>query len=84
MIRVGIRELRKNASELIRSVREEGEEIEITYYGRSVAVLIPIERSRSEAYDTGGWEKLDRLAAKIGAAWPEGLSGAEAVAQDRE
>lgn len=84
MIRVGIRELRKNTSELIRSVREDGAEVEITYHGKPVAILIPIERSRSESYDAGSWEKLDLLAAKIKAAWPEGITAAEALSEDRE
>jgi prevent-host-death family protein len=41
MARVGIRELRQQASELIRRV-EGGERIEITDRGRPVAVLAPL------------------------------------------
>lgn len=41
MSRVGIRELRQNASELLRRV-EAGETIEITDRGRPVAVLAPL------------------------------------------
>lgn len=41
MARVGIRELRQRASELIRRV-ESGESIEITDRGRPVAVLAPL------------------------------------------
>jgi prevent-host-death family protein len=41
MMRVGIRELRQRASELLRQV-ERGESIEITDRGRPVAVLSPL------------------------------------------
>ena len=41
MIRVGIRELRQRASELLRQV-EGGESIEITDRGRPVALLSPL------------------------------------------
>ena len=41
MIRAGIRELRQNASELIRRVIE-GETIEVTERGRPVARIVPL------------------------------------------
>lgn len=41
MASVGVRELRQRASELLRRV-EDGESIEITDRGRSVAVLVPV------------------------------------------
>ena len=41
MLRVGIRELRQRASELLRQV-ESGETIEITDRGRPVALLTPL------------------------------------------
>src|SRR5579884_2320998 len=41
MARVGVRELRQGASELLRRV-EDGESIEVTDRGRPVAVLAPL------------------------------------------
>lgn len=41
MVRVGVRELRQRASELLRRV-EAGETIEVTDRGRPVAVLAPL------------------------------------------
>lgn len=43
MTRVGVRELRQNASALLRRVLE-GESIEITQRGRPVAMLVPMPR----------------------------------------
>ncbi|MDQ2744281.1 MAG: type II toxin-antitoxin system prevent-host-death family antitoxin [Chloroflexota bacterium] len=43
MDRIGIRELRQNASAWLRRV-EEGDSFEITDHGRPVALLVPISR----------------------------------------
>jgi prevent-host-death family protein len=80
---VGIRQLRQEASQLVRMVREEGREVQITYRGKPVALLIPVERASIEEGKSNGWATLDRLAAEIGARWPEGVSAVEAVAEGR-
>ena len=83
MLSVGIRELKQQTSELIRMVREQGDEIQVTYHGQVVALLIPVKKTtlRSEAK---AWTSLDTLAAEIGAHWPKGISAAQAVAEGRE
>lgn len=83
MKRVGIRELKQQTSELIRLVREEGQEIQITYRGEVVALLVPVVRSEGPD-GKAAWADLDVLAAEIGARWPEGISSLEAVAEARE
>ncbi len=82
MHNVGIRELKQNASELIRQVREEGAEIQVTYHGKVVALLIPVNRPPAQE-EAQAWAEIDHLAAEIGARWPAGLSAAEAVAESR-
>ncbi len=83
MITVGIRELKQQTSELIRLVRQEGRQIQVTYRGEVVALLVPVGRSAQTAgVDT--WASLDVLAAEIGARWPGDVSSAEAVAEGRE
>ena len=84
MITVGIRELRRQASELIRMVREDGRQVEITLRGKPVAMIIPIERPREEEQAARAWDNLDRLSVEIGARWPAGVSAVEAVAEGRE
>ena len=85
MMTIGIRELRQQASELIRMVREDGRKVEITYRGKPVALLIPVEASpASKAQEEGeAWANLDRLAAEIEARWPAGVSAVDAVAEGR-
>ena len=42
-MRIGVRELKNRATEIVRQVRENQAEYVITYYGRPVAVLLPID-----------------------------------------
>jgi prevent-host-death family protein len=86
---VGVRELRERTSEIIGWVRDEGQEVEVTYYGRVVARLVPApseSAAPASPEENGGpsvWTDLDQLAAEIGARWPEGITAAEAVAEGR-
>jgi prevent-host-death family protein len=42
-MRIGVRELKNRATEILRQVRENQAEFVITYYGRPVAVLLPVD-----------------------------------------
>jgi len=81
MVTVGVRELKQQTSELIRRVRESGDEIRVTYHGKVVAHILPVAPDLEE---TGrAWDDLDRLAKEIGKRWPEGVSAAQAVSEGR-
>jgi prevent-host-death family protein len=81
---VGIRELRERTSEIIRWVRDEGQEIEVTYYGRVVARLVPAAPTLPDRDELSPvWTDLDQLAAEIGARWPADATAVEAVAEGR-
>ena len=41
---VGIKELKNQTTEILRGVREEGLEYVVTFHGRPVAVLLPIDQ----------------------------------------
>lgn len=83
MVTVGVRELKQRASELIRLVRETGSEIQVTYRGHVVALMIPVTPLKDKNAEKRSWANLDTLAAEIGARWPKGLSAAQAVAEGR-
>ena len=81
---VGVRELREHTSEIIRRVHEHGEEVKVTRRGKVVAKIVPAEdledtKRRSAAV----WARLDKLAEKISAVWPQGVSAVEAVREQR-
>ncbi len=42
MERIGVRELKEHASEIMRRVRDQRDMYEITYRGRAIARLVPI------------------------------------------
>jgi prevent-host-death family protein len=81
---VGVRELKERTSEILRRVRDQGEEVEITHHGRPVARLVPVTRARPSNEDLEAvWSELDRLAEEISAKWPDGISAVDAVREER-
>lgn len=82
MVTVGIRELKQQASELIRLVQETGSEIQVTYHGQVVALLVPVNKTKSKNAERA-WTQLDSLAAEISVNWKKGLFAATAVSEGR-
>jgi prevent-host-death family protein len=81
---IGIRELKAQASQVIRRVRERGEEIEVTLHGKVVARLVPASRTAARRRTSASvWSSLDRVAREIGAAWPKGRSATAVVREGR-
>lgn len=81
---VGIRELKTNASDLVRRVREEGEIIDITYYGEVVARLIPVKQVKTGAQELSElWVEMDRLAQEVSAQWSGSTNAVEVVREGR-
>ncbi len=79
---IGVRELREQASEVIRRVREENAEYVITYQGRPVAILLPLDVEQAEkemvragkSAVLGNWERYALLAEELRQAWPADLT----------
>jgi len=64
---IGVRELKERASQVLRRVRERGEEVAVTHHGRVVARLIPVSRERPRPRAAAAtWATLDRVAREIG------------------
>ena len=81
MVTVGVRELKQQTSELIRRVREHGDEIFVTHHGKVVARILPVTSAPEDTRRL--WEDLDRLAVEIGKRWPKDISAAQAVDEGR-
>jgi len=67
MPEVGVRELKTRVSQIIRDVRERRAYYTITYRGRPVGLLTPLEEARPA---TNGWTAYARLAETLRQAWP--------------
>lgn len=93
MPRVGVRELKNQATEIIRDVRETRAEYVITYHGRPVAVLLPVNeewleaetRRAVEAATPGAdiWAELEALRQEIGQSWQSEKTAVELVSEQR-
>ncbi len=88
---IGVRELREQTSEVLRQVREAQAEYIITYQGKPVALLLPVQ---AEAVDqamveagprsvAGGWETYARLAEELRRDWPADKSTQELMDEIR-
>lgn len=81
---VGIRELKTNASELVRRVREQGEIIDITYYGEVVARLVPVKEIKTRDEELSElWAEMDCLAQEVSMQWSGSPSAVDAVREGR-
>ena len=84
MITIGVRELKAKLSQILLKVQEEGEVVEITYYGQKIAHLVPVNPTSKNDDDLEAvLSDLDSLAAEIGAAWEGNVSAVEAVREVR-
>ena len=77
---IGIRELKDHATQILRKVREEGAEYQITYHGKVIAHLGPaISEELHIPEQDDIWAEWDALSEEISKHWPEGVSAVDAV-----
>ena len=77
---VGVRELKEQLSQILRRVRDEGNVVEITYYGEVMARLVPAGTTPRDPKEVEAiLTDLDNLAAEIGQHWEGEASAVEAV-----
>jgi prevent-host-death family protein len=86
---VGVRELKAHASEIIREVREQRARYVITYRGRPVGLLMPLDEAgaglqpwNEEAGDSA-WEALMHLGEEIGRDWCSPMTSSELLSDMR-
>ena len=84
MLSVGIKELKRDASAIVKRVREQKETIEVTYRGSVVAQIVPVESDdeRQARFDSV-WQQMDALAEEISSKWTGGQSAVDAVRESR-
>jgi antitoxin (DNA-binding transcriptional repressor) of toxin-antitoxin stability system len=85
---VGVKELKIHVSEIVRNVRERRARYVITYRGRTVGILAPLEvtpESEALSGEQGptAWEELTRLGEEIGRGWRSPLTAVELLSEMR-
>ena len=81
---VGIRDLKRDASAIIRRVQNNRTTISVTNRGKVVAQIIPIvddEERRQRLEEV--WKRMDATAEEISALWPEGVTAVDAIREER-
>lgn len=85
--KIGVRELKNRASEIVREVHEQEAEFIVTLRGEPVAVLRPLtEKSGREllqAEEDEALAEVDRLAEKIARAWRSPKTALELIEEQR-
>jgi antitoxin (DNA-binding transcriptional repressor) of toxin-antitoxin stability system len=81
MPEIGIRELKTHASEIIRKLRDQRARYVVTYRGRAVGLLLPLEEPELEERllqaTADPWEELIQLGREIGQGWQSDQTGGE-------
>jgi len=81
---IGSRELKAHLGEVLRQVRERGEEYAVTHRGRTIARIVPEEPPAADEFDLDAWwADVDRIGSELAQKWPPGLTAAQAIAEDR-
>jgi prevent-host-death family protein len=93
MPRVGVRKLKNRTSEIVQDVRENRAEYVVTYRGRPVAVLLPLDEAWLDAEAERAikatqpgedvFNELEALRQEIGASWQSDKSASELVSEQR-
>jgi prevent-host-death family protein len=93
MPQIGVRELKNQATEIVRNVREKQEKYIITYHGQPVAVLLPVNEAllqdkAEEALETmladqNLWAGLDSFRREINLRWRAEKTAVDLVAEQR-
>lgn len=84
---IGVRELKNQASRIVRAIREEMAEYIITVQGKPVAILRPYtdedEQQLRQAEVEDNLAEMKRLAQQVAAAWTSPKSGVELIDEQR-
>ena len=85
MREIGVRELKAKASEIVRSVRLRRARYIITYRGRPVGLLAPLDQTPDRAIsgESTAWDELTRLGQEIGRNWPACVTSADILSATR-
>lgn len=86
MPEAGVRELKNRATRIVRAVRDRRARYVITYRGKPVALLAPLEAATlaAQAPPSGEvWEDLVRLGEEIAKGWQSPLTTSELLSRMR-
>ncbi len=83
MEKIGIRELKARASELVRAVKERRARYIITQRGEPVAILLPVDAITPPPDPDEVWARLEALGQEIAENWQSEKSAVEILSEMR-
>lgn len=83
MAELGVRELKKRASEIVRAVKENRDRYVITLRGRPVAVLIPIDEAPVSQGESPAWDRLVSLGEQVAQKWSAEQASVDILSETR-
>lgn len=93
MPNVGVKDLKNQATEILRAVREEQAEYVVTYHGRPVAMLLPIDAAWLETEQQRAARaarpspqllaELEALRVEVDASWRSDKTAVELITEGR-
>lgn len=83
MEKIGIRELKARASEVVRAVKERRARYVITQRGQPVAVLLPVDAVLPQPDPDEVWARLEAIREELGKGWQSEKSAVEILSEMR-
>ena len=80
---IGIRELKKRVSEVVRAVKEQRARYVITQRGIPAALIIPLDAEPPADKGDEVWERLVQLGEEIGKGWQSEKTAVEILSEMR-
>ena len=80
---IGIRELKAQASELVRAVKEERARYVITRRGKPAALIIPIDAAPPERSGDQAWDRLAQIGDDLSKDWKSNKNAVEILSEIR-
>jgi prevent-host-death family protein len=81
---IGIRELKAQASEVIRSVKDNHVRYVVTQRGVPAALIIPLDAAVTKPSDDEVWERLMQIGEELGKGWQNEKSAVEILSEMRK
>jgi prevent-host-death family protein len=80
---IGIRELKKRVSEVVRAVKEQRARYVITQRGKPAALIIPLDAEPPADKGDEVWENLMKIRDELGKGWQSEKSAVEILSEMR-
>ena len=80
---IGIRELKKRVSEIVRAVKEDRARYVITQHGKPAALIIPLDAEPPVDKGDEVWQNLMKIRDELGKGWKSEKSAVEILSEMR-